>query len=480
MFEVAVNVAGYRMNEEIIKGIDFKGLDGELILIGGSSGSGKTTLLLTVSGVLTSLLGGWVDGVVKVNDVNTVKALENAVATKLVGLVLQDPEKQVLMPTPLDEVLFTLENLGYEEKDAVRTAMSVLGRFGLTGKELTHVESLSGGEKRRLTLASATPHNPYLVMLDEPTASIDPWGVREVRGYVAELIKEGHAVLVVEHKIKYFIDLAEKLILIDSGRKVAEFSSDELRSRDLLKRLRRSGVDAEPIHEPAEKTCGEKGAHDGVVLKVDDLECWYEEGRPIIRRVSFELRRGEILALVGPNGSGKTTLLKSIAGFHRKCSGEVRIASDKKKVFYVHQTPDYMFLENTLVKELRHVTLKTGVPVEVLSERLPFFTLKKELSPYRLSLGQRRWLTLAIAWAYSPELILLDEPTAGLDLHLLKDFFSFIKTVSVRGTSFIISTHDPRVLSELADRAILLEEGKAREIDPFKAALMLESIAGVY
>ncbi len=479
MIEATVNAAGYRMNEEIIKGIDFRGLDGELILVGGSSGSGKTTLLLTVSGVLTSLLGGWVDGVVTVNGVNTVKMPENAVTTKLVGLVLQDPEKQVLMPTPLDEVLFTLENLGYEEKDAVKTAVSVLGRFGLTGKELTHVESLSGGEKRRLTLASATPHNPYLVMLDEPTASIDPWGVREVRRYVAELIKEGHVVLIVEHKIKYFIDLAEKFILIDSGRKVAEFSGDELRSRDLLRGLRHSGVDVEPVHEPAEKTYGGRRARDGVVLRVDSLECWYEEGRPIMRGISFELMRGEILALVGPNGSGKTTLLKSIAGFHKKCSGEVRVATDKR-AFYVHQTPDYMFLENTLAKELRHVALRTGVSVEVLSERLPFFTLKKELPPYRLSLGQRRWLTLAIAWAYSPELILLDEPTAGLDLHLLKDLFSFIKTVSERGTSFIISTHDPRVLSELADRAILLEEGKAREVDPFKAALMLESIAGVY
>ncbi|MEM0014220.1 MAG: ATP-binding cassette domain-containing protein [Zestosphaera sp.] len=478
MINIKIDAAGYKASEKVIKGVDLKGFEGELIIVGGASGSGKTSLLLTMSGVLKSLLGGWVEGSAIVNGVDVLKA-ESLTVASLLGLVLQDPEKQVLMPTPLDEVLFTLENLGYEEGEAMRIARRILERFGLSGKELMHVEGLSGGEKRRLTLASAIPHNPYLVMLDEPTASMDPWGIREVRRYIAELIRGNHTVVVVEHKIKYFADLAEKLILMDGGRKVSELRGDELRSKNLLIKLRDVGVDAEPIHlmlgrKDVKKMIGE------TILEVRDLECWYDSGKPIVRDVSFELRKGEIIALVGPNGSGKTTLLKTISGFHKHHSGEIRVRGDVKKVFYVHQTPDYMFLESTVEKELKHVAAKTGLAVEVLTKEAPFLHAYRFLSPYRLSLGQRRWLTLLIARAYRSELILLDEPTAGLDLNFLKEFFRIIESMSRKGISFIISTHDPRVLSELVDRALIMEEGRVREADPFKVALMLESIAGVY
>lgn len=478
MIDVKVDAAGYRAGGEVIRGIDFKGSEGELILVGGASGSGKTSLLLAMSGVLKTLLGGWVKGSVVVGGANVLEA-NIQIITSLLGLVLQDPEKQLLMPTPLDEVLFTLENLGYEEDEAVGIARRVLKRFGLSSKELTHVENLSGGEKRRLTMASAIPHNPYLVMLDEPTASMDPWGIREVRNYVMELVKDNHTVIVVEHKIKYFTDLAEKLILIDAGRKVGELRGDELRSKDLLLRLRGAGVDAEPVHAMPKRQDVRRVLSE-TVLEVNSLECWYGDGSPVVKDVSFELKKGEVMALVGPNGSGKTTLLKTIAGFHKHYSGEIRVRGGGKRVFYVHQTPDYMFLEDTVERELRHAAVKTGLAVETLAEEVPFFHACRALSPYRLSLGQRRWLTLVIARSHGSEVILLDEPTAGLDLNLLRELFNFIKSMSERGVSFIISTHDPRVLSELADRALMIEEGRVREDDPFKVALMLESIAGVY
>ncbi|MEM4740458.1 MAG: ATP-binding cassette domain-containing protein, partial [Zestosphaera sp.] len=320
MLRVDVRAAGYRAGEAVLKRVGFTCSSGELVLVGGFSGSGKTTLLLTISGVLSSLLGGWVDGSVLINNVDTLKT--DSAVSRLIGLVLQDPEKQLLMPTPLDEVLFTLENLGFSEEEALNRATELLKRFGLFDKRFNHVETLSGGDKRRLSLASAISHKPYLVMLDEPTASMDPWGIREVRKFVADLIREGNIVLIVEHKIKYFLDLADKLILMSSGEKIAEYSRDELTSRDLREKLRDANVDVEPIHEVLEKSSNEKKIFGKALLTVEGLECWHDPEKPLLKGVSFEVREGEVLTIVGPNGSGKTTLLKTIAGFHKGYSGE--------------------------------------------------------------------------------------------------------------------------------------------------------------
>jgi len=478
MLRVDVRSAGYRVDEAVLRETMFEGGEGELVLVGGASGSGKTTLLLTISGILSSLLGGWVEGSVFIDGEDLLRS--EIPASRLVGLVLQDPEKQVLMPTPLDEVLFTLENLGFDESEALTRAAELLRRFGLFDKRFDHVETLSGGEKRRLALASATSHKPRLVMLDEPTASMDPWGIREVRGFVTDLIKEGRNVLIVEHKIKYFLDIADKLVLLSLGRKVSEYSRNELASRDLLKKLRGIGLDVEPVHEIPEALYGKERRIGEVILAVEGLECWHDRKRPLLKDVSFELRKGEILALVGPNGSGKTTLLKTIAGFHKGYSGEIAFRGGVRNAFYISQTPDYMFLENSVERELRLATSKTGHSFEAVVSKVPFYEERKHYPPYKLSLGQRRWLTLVIAWAHKPDIILMDEPTAGLDLSLLNSLFEHVRELSEGGVSFIISTHDPRVLSGLADRSLVIDGGKVKELEPYKAALMLESIAGVY
>lgn len=478
MLKVDVRAAGYRVGETVLKRVDFTCDEGELVVVGGASGSGKTTLLLTISGVISSLLGGWVDGSVLIKDVDVLKT--DLAVSRFIGLMLQDPEKQVLMPTPLDEVLFTLENLGFSEEDALARATELLKRFGLFDKRFNHVETLSGGDKRRLSLASAISHMPYLVMLDEPTASMDPWGIREVRKFVADLIKEGNIVLVVEHKIKYFLDLADKLVLVSSGEKITEYSKDELSSRSLRKKLRDANIDAEPVHEVFEKSGSERREVGKTILTVEGLEFWHDSEKPLLKGASFEVREGEVLAVVGPNGSGKTTLLKTIAGFHKGYSGEIKFHDGRGKVFYVSQTPDYMFLENTVERELKLASSKTRLPLSTLIEKIPFYDEKKNSSPYRLSLGQRRWLTLVIAWAYKPDIILMDEPTVGLDLGLLNTLFDHIRRLSKEGISFIISTHDPRVLLGLVDRSLVIEGGKAKEVEPYKAALMLESVAGVY
>ncbi len=488
VLQANIDSAGYVIGEAVLHKIGVNVGEGEVVAVAGPSGSGKTTFLLTVLGVLNNLLFGWVNGSVRINDVNPLDPSGFQKIFKIVGVVLQDPEKQLIMPTPLDEVMFTLENLGMETEEALRKSMEYLSVFGLSGKAYEHVENLSGGEKRRLSLAASLVHEPNVIFLDEPTASIDPWGVKEVKNFVRRVKEEGKAALIIEHKVKYFIELIDRLYVINYGSVVKELSRDDLSKQSVLEKVRELGVDITPIHEVSRREEGKAlNVGNDIVLEVDGLTCWYNEGLPIFKDVTFEVRSGEVVALVGGNGSGKTTLLKALSGFHKKCSGVIKIKGSinqlsklRKSVFYVHQTPDYMFVESSVEKELLQASRFGGVDLNILKSMFPWFNELKNSSPYKLSLGQRRWLSTLIAWGFQPKVLLLDEPTAGLDLYLMRQFKELVESLKRSGTSFIIATHDPRVLVEFADRALVLKEGRLYEDDVFKLALLLESVTGVY
>ncbi|MBE9391179.1 ATP-binding cassette domain-containing protein [Fervidicoccus fontis] len=478
MLSVRINSAGYNESEKILNNISFDAESGKLILIGGHSGSGKTTLLFAITGVLTSLLKGWADGKVIYRSTDILKLDEPlSFSGKIFGFVLQDPDRQLLMPTPFDEVMFTLENFGFEESEAKKKTENLLETFGLKKKMFEHVENLSGGEKRRLSLASAIAHDPPIIIFDEPTASLDPWGINDVRNFIASEIRMGKSIIVVEHKVKYFIDMASELIVLGKNSDTTYFKDITISSK-FLEKLDSLGVDSYPVSETKKKKDENRREK---ILEMRGVECWYDESDYILRNIDLDLRRGEVVALVGPNGSGKTTLLKTIAGFHKKYSGEIKIYAERKNVkpFYVPQVPDYLFIKNTLKEELEFLSKKTGKRKDELIALLDFYESRKNSSPYTLSLGQRRWLSAVIAWSYEPSIVLFDEPTVGLDKFMLFDFFSNVIKLKEKGTSFLISTHDPRVLSEIADRAYATYNGSIKEVDPIDEAKKLETISGV-
>ncbi|PUA31800.1 MAG: hypothetical protein B7O98_08350 [Zestosphaera tikiterensis] len=488
VLQANVSEAGYVANKAVLHNVEVNVSDGEVVAIAGPSGSGKTTFLLTALGVLNNLLSGWVNGRVRIDDIDPLDPLGFQKIFKVSGVVLQDPEKQLIMPTPIDEVMFILENLGVDVEVASRKSMEYLNMFGLSNKAYEHVENLSGGEKRRLSLAASLVHEPNMVFLDEPTASVDPWGVKEVKNFIRNVKERGKGVLIIEHKVKYFIELIDKLYVINEGSIIKVLSRDDLNDQAVLKEVRELGVDVTPIHEVDRRDVSNARYVGGdVVLEVDGLTCWYDGSSPIFKDVSFEVRSGEVVALVGSNGSGKTTLLKALSGFHRGCSGVIKTKdgvsqSGKlgRSVFYVHQTPDYMFVESSVEKELLQTSRFGGVDLNTLKSMFPWFNELRDLPPYKLSLGQRRWLSTLIAWGFKPRVLLLDEPTAGLDLYLMRQFKELVGLLKRSGTSFLIATHDPRVLVEFADRALVLKGGRLYEDDVFKVALLLESVAGVY
>jgi len=460
LLEASINEAGYP-GRLVLRDVSMSVRGSERIMIVGSSGSGKTTLLLAVTGVLLHLLNGSVAGYSRIAGVNPLDLNGFRSIPKFTGFVLQDPDKQVAMPTPLDEVAFTLEHLGWSEDEAYKRALEYLKRFGLEGRELEWVENLSGGQKRRLTLAASLVHEPLLLFLDEPTASIDPWGLADIRRFIKEL--EGKGVVVIEHKARYFLDLDDRVIALAGGRVAGVWDREEI-DESVLKRLRGLGADVgEYVFRERSGRAGE------VVLESKGLIAGYDGGF-MVEAGDFHVRRGEVVALVGPNGGGKTTLLKTLAGIIKPVEGEVLI---KGRGFYVPQHPDYMFLFNSVRREVEEVRRMTGIDITSIGPEFSWISTVLDSSPYRLSHGQRRWLAFGIAMGYNASVYLLDEPTTGMDVNLYNSFGRIIEGLSSRA-GVVIATHDIRVVAEYADRAYMVSEGRVWEVDRSRVVRILD------
>ena len=441
---------------------------GERVLLLGASGSGKSTLLAALAGVL----GGDDDG--EERGSLTLDGVHPRAARGRAGLVLQDPESQVILPRIADDVAFGAENLGVPAEEVRRRVAESLAAVGLDLPLTAPTAPLSGGQKQRLALAGVLAMAPGLMLLDEPTANLDPDGVLEVRDAVlAAAARAGGATLVVvEHRVGTWADAVDRVLVLGEGGVIADGPPDRVLAAEGA-RLARLGVWV-PGHEPAVAVPAVAGPAE---LATRDLVVG-RDGRPLRRIDDLDLPGGLLTGVAGPNGVGKTTLALTLGGLLTPIAGAVvpsahlagglrggpaewRSRELLSRIAVVFQSPQHQFLTGRVrdeigvaLRALRRPAAERDSHVDELLERLGLAELA-EANPFTLSGGQQRRLSVGSALAAAPRVVVLDEPTFGQDALTWAALVGLLAETVAAGSAVVAVSHDPLLLAA-ADRRISL------------------------
>jgi energy-coupling factor transport system ATP-binding protein len=418
-----------------------------LILVAGGSGGGKSTLLRALNGLVPQFHGGRISGSATVAGLDPFRAPISRMATR-VGLLFQDVETQSVYGTVEREVAFGLENAGLgraEMHDRVDEVLAALSIAGLVGRRLA---TLSGGERQRVQLAAILAMRPQVVALDEPTSQLDPEGSESVLAACLGLAREGRSVIVAEHRLGSLLPEADRLLIVEDGR-VRPTTADALRTA-VVPRPRRSFADAEAAWE------------------MSDVSAAPSPGAAaVLNGISLAGAAGEVVALVGPNGSGKTTLLRTLAGLLPPLAGTVR--GPAGRTAYLPQNPGALLHLPTVRAEVEMTLRRTSAhgATDAADEMLAAFGLTALAARYPrdLSSGERQRTALAATLAGWPDLVLLDEPTRGMDLAARRSLAAAVRSLTERGAAVVFATHDTDLVAAVADRTIALDGGRAVEVE---------------
>ena len=477
--------------------VDLDIAPGERVLVLGPSGSGKSTLM----GGLAGLLGGAEEG--EATGTLTVDGVAPAEARGRVGLLMQDPEAQVVLARVGDDVAFGMENLGVAREEIWPRVENSLEAVGLSVPLDHSTTELSGGQKQRLALASILAMGPGLLLLDEPTANLDPSGVAEVRAAVEKVVERtGATVVVVEHRVDVWASLVDRVIVVADGAiaadgpldEVLEQQGDALRERGIW--LPGDDVAAEvgpaPEVPPASSVGAEEGAEGGArgatpIARVTDLTIGYDASAPVRSGIDLTIERGVSTCIVGANGAGKSTFALTLAGLLPPLAGTVEVEtadgtagdphewSSKQllgRMSMVFQEPEYQFLAPTVAEELAIGPRAAGLTDEeiapLVDEHLEALGLTKlaRANPMTLSGGEKRRLSVATALISAPELLILDEPTFGQDRGTWLGLVRLLRAALERGVTLVSITHDPAFVAAMGQRIVDLGQVGTRGAAP--------------
>ena len=460
---------------------------GQFLTITGPSGCGKSTLALCLAGFIPHAYAGKMKGSVCIQGKNT-RDYPAGGLSGIVGLVQQDPEAQLCTLTVCDEVAFGPENLcipAEEIRERVYFSLQAVGALGLIDRQ---VHTLSGGEKQRVAIASVLAMNPALLILDEPTANLDPSCTKEVLETLNRL-KEKHdvAIMVIEHRLERLLPISDRLLLMEKGKIVNESTS-------LVSHYKY--ISACNGFQSNKIGVGVKGKTQAdfdnkterlPLLLVENLKAGYE-GRNVLSDVSFCAYPGETIAVMGNNGSGKTTLLMALLGVLKQKEGAIRLQGEditRKKVTrrardmgLTFQNPNHQIFENTVFKEAKMASQflsnqdYSEIEFEV-SQLLQEFELQqyRDKNPFSLSLGEKKRLNLISVLAYSPRIIILDEPIVGQDSGRLALIITALQKHREGGGMTLMVCHEPNMVVACCQRILFFSEGKLIIDAPVEEAL---------
>ena len=488
--------------------IDLEIYPGERVLIAGPSGSGKSTLAGCINGLNPFSNPGACTGTLTVDGVDAPHSSLFELSAH-VGTVLQDPDGQFIGLTVGEDIAFALENscTPQDEMHAItRHAAELVGIENHLGYA---PHELSGGQKQRVSLAGVMVDQVKILLFDEPLANLDPATGKQAIELIDEIQKKTDTtVLIIEHRLEDVLwRNVDRIVLVNDGTILADLRPDELLSGSLLAEngireplyvtaLRYAGVELTPDKHPAHVdslvlddadtqklwdwfTARPRPAAQPVrepLLEVKDLSFGYQKGQQTLRDVSFSIGKGEMVSIVGRNGAGKSTLSKLICGFETPDAGEIflngkplaeeNIRRRAQHIGYVMQNPNQMISKTMIYEEVALGLQRSGLTEEQIREKVEATLKVCGLYSFRnwpisaLSFGQKKRVTIASVLVLDPELILLDEPTAGQDFRHYTDIMEFLRGLNARGVTVVMITHDMHLMLEYTRRALVFCDGR--------------------
>ncbi len=487
--------------EATLKDISFDIVKGEKVLILGPSGSGKSTLAQCLNGIIPNIHKGQAQGQVRIAGQNIFKQSIYD-KSQLVSTVLQDPDGQFIGLTVAEDLAFALENDCANQSEMKDKVALWAERLDLTSLLNHRPQDLSGGQKQRVSLAGVLIDESPILLFDEPLANLDPKSGQETIDIIDKIHKEvGATTIIIEHRLEDVLYRpVDRILLVNDGTLLFNGSPDELLSSTLLLEngireplyvtvLRQLGFDTRDAQNlsqldaldlsglvlPDRVLKDKRDSSSDSILKVEGLSVSYGDNPAIIEDMSFSLKKGERLAIVGKNGAGKSTLAKALCGFvpsQGKLTykgldiSQDSISERSERIGFVLQNPNQMISQTMIFDEVALGLRLRGIEETEVEERVHEVLKTCGLYSFRkwpisaLSFGQKKRVTIASILILKPEIIILDEPTAGQDYKTYTDIMNFLDSLQKQGHTIVMITHDMQLMLEYSDRCLVVVEGK--------------------
>lgn len=461
-----------RQKKAAIKDINLSVFEGEFILLLGKSGSGKSTLGRVFNRIVPEFYGGEIRGNIK-SEVE-------------VGMLFQDPEKQLVMDKVEREIAFGLENIGTEYEVMRKKVMETLSFLNMIGIKNQKTYELSGGQKQKVALGATLAMGNKLLILDEPTSQLDPATAEEILHILKRLNEElGYTIIIIEQRIDRCFHLADRILFMEEGcikfdgvpKEFVNWSNlsginflptisvffKRLGNENLPITVKEGRKELKKINIPIDNTKSKIQSNSHIdtdnVIKIEKLEFVYENGNEALKGIDLRVYKGEVLGVMGENGSGKSTLLKNISQLLKPTKGKVAV---KGEVGYLSQNPnDYLF-NDTVYDELKFTLDNKGIKdysiIEKVLTDLDILEYRDK-NPRDLSGGERQRVALASILVMEPQILLMDEPTRGLDRDIKDKLGKIILDLKARGKTVLLVTHDVEFVGKYCDRACLVFDG---------------------
>ena len=481
--------------------------EGEKVLIVGPSGSGKRTIGNCLNGLIPFAYKGELTGSLKIDGVET-KTSNIFELSKKVGTVLQDTDGQFIGLTVGEDIAFALENDCTEVEQMRETVQKVADIVDMGQLLKSSPFELSGGQKQRVSFAGVMVNDAKILLFDEPLANLDPATGKTAIDLIDKVWREtNRTVVIIEHRLEdvLYRDV-DRIVVVSQGRIVADMSPDELMAANILPGLgireplyvtamKYAGIEVTPemkagrmdtlnvaeikdalIKWDTEQTKKKEKEERPVILEAEHLSFRYNKNRRILKDVSFTIREGEMVSIVGTNGAGKSTLAKVICGFAPEEEGDIKFKGQSLKgqtikeraafISYVMQNPNQMICKPMIYDEVALGLRLNGVPEKEVEERVDKALKICGLNKFKkwpvsaLSFGQKKRVTIASMLVMNPQILILDEPTAGQDYHHYTEIMEFLKSLNDQGVTIVMITHDMHLMLEYTPHAIVIHGGE--------------------